>query len=377
MDQTWPQRLIDAREQLGASREQAAAWSQLPVEVVERAEAGAAISSTELEMLCRGLVVSPQAILSGGNPDPKRTPAFFRTAVGPEIHLSAGDLRTLQVVAQVSRMVGYLATELGMPSKIRELRRLEPVQVKREEPWQQGYRLGEAARTKLEKPDQPLLSLRQVFFGLGIHLVELDLSPTLEGASIWQPGGLPVVLLNRRSRRVAYSLSRRAILGHELCHLLHDGGEAEVLTRVSSAEDQGNYTDRLEQRARGFSPAFIAPPKAVLAFWVAQGLDRLPPEERVSRLATTWGLSFEGAIWHARNCELLSQDLADTLAREARAGELPKPSLEGWEEPLANPDPPGENVSALLSGLAAGIVLQAAKADLISEGRCRELLAWR
>ena len=105
MNSAWHHRLKEARELLGASREQVAAWSQVPVEVVARAEAGEAISSTELELICRGLVVAPGAILSGGATDPKRTPAFFRTQVGPEVELSPNDLRTLQVVAQISRMV--------------------------------------------------------------------------------------------------------------------------------------------------------------------------------------------------------------------------------------------------------------------------------
>lgn len=150
MDSAWPDRLKEARVLLGASREQVASWSQVPVEVVAGAEAGEAISSTELELICRGLVVAPGAILSGGATDPKRTPAFFRTQVGPEVELSPNDLRTLQVVAQISRMVGHLAREMGM------------------------------------RP--------------GIHLVEIELSPSLEGTCVWQPGGLPVVLRNRRAR---------------------------------------------------------------------------------------------------------------------------------------------------------------------------------
>lgn len=33
-----------------------------------------------------------------------------------------------------------------------------------------------------------------------IHLVEIELSPSFEGACVWQPGGLPVVMRNRRAR---------------------------------------------------------------------------------------------------------------------------------------------------------------------------------
>ena len=86
-------------------------------------------------------------------------------------------------------------------------------------------------------------------------------------------------------------LSRRAALAHELCHLLHDGGHRE-LTMVSRLDEQ---RQRGEQRANGFAPSFLAP-KA----WASK-VDASDPEKIALELGERWGLSFGGAVWHAKN----------------------------------------------------------------------------
>src|SRR5207249_5663828 len=97
------------------------------------------------------------------------------------------------------------------------------------EPWTQGYELAFAARQRLVPTQVPLDSVQRTLEDLGVHvaLVSFD-AHGLEAASLLEPGSAPVILLNKDSTRVRYPLSRRAILAHELCHLLHDGGEREL-----------------------------------------------------------------------------------------------------------------------------------------------------
>jgi Zn-dependent peptidase ImmA (M78 family) len=215
---------------------------------------------------------------------------------------------------------------------------------------------------------------------LPVHVARVRFSTDdLEGASVWESGATPVILLNERAGRVTYSLSRRAILAHELCHLLHDGGDADIATRVSSSEGRGNYEEAVEQRARGFAPAFLAP-RDQLRSWAGEA--RLPRDPRgfVAEVARHWGLSYEGAIWHAKNTGLIEPNVAAALSAERVLPDLPTDDFEGEEigfpPSMLNPDLPDES-SQLMDGWATRAVVEALESSAISLGRAKELLAWR
>src|SRR5207245_3855952 len=119
-------------------------------------------------------------------------------------------------------------------------------------------------------------------FGVDVALVSVD-ARRMESARLLEPGSAPVILLNKNSSRVLYPLSRRAILAHELCHLLHDGGERElaIISREEGLDNSG-----IEKRANGFAPNFLAPKE-----WVS--VKSSESRSIVLELAETWGLSFE------------------------------------------------------------------------------------
>lgn len=354
--------LLRIRQELGATPEQISAWSGLSTAEILTIEAGAGASIYELDRFCHGLGVDPSEVLGYSAPDPQRTAAWFRSAVGER--LEAADLRLLLSVSGLAQNLHFLQSCLDEESEIFKLRKVEPVQTGQE--WAHGYLLGERARARLEKPNQPIPDLEQLLTRLGVYIAYVELtSPRIEAASLWQADGTPTILLNRKAGRVKYSLARRAILGHELCHLLHDGGEGTAMARVTLEEGEGGYKNQVEKRARAFSPAFLAPRKAAIAWWKRQS----PAKEmraRVSSFAKYWGLSFEGALWHLKNCDLISEE----MVRELRKG--PFEPIEFGGESAASLDE-----TSFTQGWARQLIDRAWHEGVISEGRRRELFEWR
>ncbi len=357
------------REELGASTEQIASWSDISTERIAGIEALGKPSIYEFERICHALGLEPSQVLEESAPDPRRSVAWFRSEVGQR--LDAADLRLLRTVSEVSENLFFLQQRLGEVSPLRQLRRLQPPSVD-QRPWEQGYLLGEDARSKLENPVHPIPDLGTLLNRQGVYIVFAEFSSSrIEAASLWQSNSVPTILLNRKAGKVQYSLARRAVLGHELCHLLHDGGEAEAMARVTFEEGDG-YQQQVEQRARAFSPAFLAPRKQAKAWWKRQGQAR-DLAERILRFAKYWGLSYEGAIWHAKNCRLIAEDVARELNRQESLSETLVTA--DFESPL--PPEIDSPAGLLVQGWAAKLVDRAWNSGVITEGRREELLAWR
>ncbi len=209
-------------------------------------------------------------------------------------------------------------------------------------------------------------------------------SRNIDAASIWEPNAAPIVIVNSKSHVLNHPGAFHASLAHEVCHLLHDAGERDLdLTANVSwgTEGTGNYHDDLEVRARAFAPAFLAP-RDYLRDWHDTLAARLKNNttRMIKVLAETWGFSFEGAAWHAKNCGLIKPAEADRLAGMTRK---PLISLEDFEfredfypPAMLHPDLP-EKAAPLGKGQASIMVMEALEKDHISVGRARELLTWR
>lgn len=134
----------------------------------------------------------------------------------------------------------------------------------------------------------------------------------------------------------------------------------------------------MEQRARGFAPAFLAP-RGQVSEWVAATDLPQDPTGLVTRMAEHWGLSFEGAIWHSKNCRLISSDVADRLDQEHVQPHLPADRFESapisFRPSMVHADLP-ENAAPLIDGWAARLIVDALESATISLGRARELLLW-
>jgi Zn-dependent peptidase ImmA (M78 family) len=343
--------------------------------------AGAPVTTTDYEALCRGLAVDPSAMYRGEDRSPLRTVARFRSATS-QASPSPLDVRLLALAAEQGRILGFLLKLLGRQVVLAS-HRSPAVGQSSHETWKEGYDRGEAARRGLHNVSGPVVDIESLFRELGVHVAKVAFSSSsIDAASIWESGSVPVILLNTKAAGLQHPGILRATLAHELCHLLHDAGEQDVTTLVSWTEGTGNYRESVEVRARAFAPAFLAPRDQVVP-WVAA----LAPEAKesnyalVKNLAECWGLSFEGAAWHAKNCRIVPADDAERLAHSKK-----KPRLDlarftgvgvGSTPPAmihaALPDEP----APLWDGWATEIVLSAMEDDHITVGRARELLTWR
>jgi Zn-dependent peptidase ImmA (M78 family) len=368
-------RLRRRREEFGASVVQTAGWADLEPERLARIEGGSPSASWEFEAICRALAVDSGAMARGLDRTPRRSVARFRSA--PWEEPAPEDFRTLSLAAELGRIGGFLAQEVDRPSRLSSLRSPEPIN-EHEEPWRQGYRLGELARRAMAPQSDPIRNLEELLTDWGVHIARVAFSSTeLDAASLWETDSIPIILLNTRSIRSRSALSRRALLAHELCHLLHDSGERELTTELSWNEGWGNYSTRTEQRARAFAPAFLAPRDEVKHWFKAGSGSRIRlPESKVRRLAERWGFSLRGATWHAKNCGLISPQTAKELDRHS--SDLDHGWSADFEQPIGEADGPlsGGEIAPIADGLLSMLVAEAAAKNVISEGRGREIVTW-
>ncbi|MGA2400248.1 MAG: ImmA/IrrE family metallo-endopeptidase [Syntrophobacteraceae bacterium] len=370
----------ERREAFSADLKEAAQWCGETPNWLEDKEARDDLPVTDFERICRGLAISPTALLHGEGNTPTRSVSRFRAALEDPDILTPTDLRLLATACEIGLALAEVLSAQGEQSPFDRYRDLQ-APLRRLQPWEHGYELGEAARALLAPPEGPIFELEYMLTQLGIHIARTKLStPGIEAASIWESGAVPVILLNTGATRVQYSLSRRAILAHEMCHLLHDGGEADIATRVTCAMGVCNWQEALEQRARGFAPAFLAPRRQVREWANITYLPPRDPAYLVGQLAVYWGLSFEGAIWHAKNCALIESETADGLYAADIQPDMPMDRFEREEigSSLLRSYPElRENLAPLMEGLATKLVVEALENSVISFGRAKELLAWR
>jgi Zn-dependent peptidase ImmA (M78 family) len=312
--------------------------------------------------------------------DARRLPGCFRSHVPDSWEaIPARDARTIALAAELGEVGAFLQGLLAEPTLcLDELRSRVPM-AERDHAWRQGYELGARARSGLEALDptipasRPLRSVQQTLERLGLHVAFVSLDAwSRQAVSVFRPGAMPVVLLNAAHERTRRPLSRRAVLAHELEHLLHDTGEIDL----SPTERQPSpRLEAVEQRANGFAPAFLAPPA-----FVRKRVDRSATAEQIAlQIAREWGFTLEGAVWHAKNVELVSGDDADALIADVawRSGRSRIPGA--WEPEVARDDPRDHgldvDVSPLVGGLVQDLVLRAYRLGEISSGRAREILA--
>ena len=330
-------------------------------------EGGASLSATELIALADALGVSAAALLGTERADSRRSAARFRAPYGLE-KISSADARTLARAAEAGRIHAFLWEKLGRPaSPVTAARRVTAIKA-RPAPWRQGYDLGEAARRKLSPREEPIASMQGWLESVGVLVLELTLEATdVEAASLAEAGASPVIVLNRAVDRVRYTPARRAILAHELCHLLHDAnGERDLLTVVSRQNDASD----VEQRANAFAPAFLAP-----GAWV--GTPGGTPRRIAASVAQRWGLSFEGAAWHAKNLDLISEAEVLTMLATAK-----RPPVETSLEPSIGRTPPDQFGIEAKPGpfghsQLGELAVLAACDEIISRGRAAEIISFR
>ena len=343
-----------------------ATLSVLPEPRVLAIEEGTSQPTTsELVALADALACNAADLARGLADDPRRSVARFRGAVTVKVP-APHDLRILARAAEAGRILASLRGYLGHDDRTLAGLRSPSATSPAMDPWKHGYQLGAAAREQLASDRAALPSVQRLFEQLGIHVADVDFeSEEVEAASLYEIGAAPVILLNRRAARFGYRLSRRAVLAHELCHLLNDGGERDLAVVSVDADPSP-----VEQRANGFAPSFLAPGQ-----WVS--LRAGQPSAMAREVAHGWGLSFEGAVWHLKNLKRITPTEAEVLLDAQR-----KPRIEtDFERPLDRTPPDQFDIDAEPSALALGLLSEtaiiAAAEGVISRGRAAEILSLR
>ncbi len=354
-------RIAKWRDRAGLSLEDVGAIAGLSVTALAEIEAGKqTVSAATFERIARGLGADPSWLLTDEPAkDVGRNVARFRSVAGTPLELVGHDRRLLGMAAEVGRVGYWLAGELGEPPHL-----LHPTPTgfaADGKNWLQGYQLGERARVSARDDHAPVKSVQGLLESLGIHVAFVSFrTADIEAAAVWEPKAVPVILLNKQLERISRVHSRRSVLAHELCHLLHDASvETGLLTSVTRSSQE---SDPAEQRANGFSPGFLAP-----RAWVEEVRE---PGALMTLLITRWGFSVEGAAWHTRNTLRLPEAEATELMQSHRS--MPLARL--VESVARRQDGIRASVSPLMDGLVADRVVEAHEHDLLSRGRAAELL---
>lgn len=355
-------RIAKWRERLGLTPEWVGEASGIEAERCRAIEAGSRVPSTwDLFRIAGALGTDPAMLVRPGDAlgHPTRGTARFRDG-GSFDDLPSTDRRLLSVAAEAGR-VGYALCQWLAVAPSKTHPGSTPLAGAA---WQQGHELGEAARAELEIPAGPIPSVTRTLESLGVHVAHVDFeSEEIEAVSLFEKAALPVILVNQSSSRVRSARPLRSVLAHELCHLLHDATEHHVVTMVTRRSE---HDVDVERRANAFAPSFLAP---------ASMLGEVEPGGLVRELVERWGFSLEGASWHVKNVQRLSEAAAQELRHEA-CGRLqfllePDERVNAGEGAL--PVEPGPLVRGRLSRLVA----QALEAGHLTEGRAVEILRMR
>ncbi|MDO9016321.1 MAG: ImmA/IrrE family metallo-endopeptidase [Deltaproteobacteria bacterium] len=367
MSSVWGNAVRSRRISLGLGLDAVAMLGGMSAAKVEAIEAGAPLSVSELERIAAALATEPAALRRGETEgDPSRGIARFRAPLAGGLP-SPADIRTLARATEAGRVHAFLWDLLRGASQVRALRRVLSLDTSKK-PWEQGYDLGAQARERLVPARRAIPSVQRLFEERGVLVLMLPLeSASIEAASLAQPDASPVVVLNTSLPRMRSPLPRRAALAHELCHLLHDSSAERDLCTVLSERDS---VDPIEQRASGFAPSFLAP-KA----WVHRGTGALPAAVR--RLGESWGLSFEGAAWHAKNLRWCGHEEAAALIGEHRDVVISTP----FEPDVERVDASRAGIEVMRTPFSSSslgdLAIEAAEKGDISSGRAAEIIAFR
>lgn len=166
-------------------------------------------------------------------------------------------------------------------------------------PAEQGRALAHWFRSERSKTKRKKVDPEKFITEIGAEIKEVVLPESdVDALSCWRPGQQPVVLINISSTRNQRISGKRAALAHELCHIIIDYNKKVPFVEVI----KGNYSDQIEQRARGFAAELLMP---------RQELKRQYDTEEsianfVDRMSGSFDVSPEIVAWQIRRSDLFS-----------------------------------------------------------------------
>lgn len=250
---------------------------------------------------------------------------------------------------------------------------------------QQGQRLAESERCRLELGNSPLPEITELLAAQGVRTGVVDLMEDVSGLTLNDRRAGFFVVANRRHHHVR----RRFSFVHEYAHVLVD---RDTFGRVSKASRRD---DLAEVRANAFAANFLLPERGVQAF--LQGLGKGQPSRPsaelfdevgclniegrsapgsqalqlydVVQLAEAFGVSCLSAMYRLRNLRLLTErDLERLKVQEAEGKAV---SIRAF---LDLPTLDHEELRNAFKQRFLGLALEAFRREEISKGKLRELM---
>ena len=160
---------------------------------------------------------------------------------------------------------------------------------------------------------------------------------------------------------ISYTSRRRFTIAHELGHYLWKVALQDFSPDVLFWSATGEAEDSDEERfANAFAAHFLAPADATKSFVAAGELD-MSDAECIMQVAAHFGLSFQATTYRLQALGLIGAEVGDAL-REATSPTALRSFRREWE-PFAE-----------MSHLFRRMVIDAYFEDLLSAGRCAEML---
>jgi Zn-dependent peptidase ImmA (M78 family)/DNA-binding XRE family transcriptional regulator len=374
-------RLRRARENAGLTQETVADAIGVPRTSIVQMEAGKrAVSSLELEKLARlfGRGIEDFVGESPFVDDP--VAVLLRIAPGVA---NGGELATdLRKLANLAREATQLEELLGIQVTRSTSPRYEfRTPSARWEAVRQGKALALEERRRISLGDSPIHEIAEIARSQGIRTTEASMPTNISGLFFHRPDTGPVIVVNADE-----VMPRRAFShAHEYCHSLADR------ERVGTVSRRENSEELAEVRANAFAAHFLMPEEGVKSFLrgvlgkgepsrqnqevFGEGVAPVAVQSRaragsqelqvhdVVRLAQYFGVSYEAALFHLLNLNLLARDRFDSLRAQSSLAKSLRRALQlpDYEH--------RRNLAEQIISLA----LEAHRRDLISKRKVLEL----
>lgn len=379
-------RLAAARENAGLSQEQAASAVGLPRSALSLIESGArALSTLELAGLAK---LYNRAIGHFFDPVDDAPPDLLaHCRVAPEFASRPELCRIVEELMEVCREGILLERVLNRPGRSGPPAYCQSAPKNYAEAVEQGLAVAAEERKRLDLGDSPISDIADLIASQRIWTASTKLPNEMSGLFLRHPDVGLAIIVNETHPNAR----RRFSHAHEYAHALLDRDHSLTVT------SQENSKELIERRANAFAAAFLVPAagvkdlldslragepsrKVYTTYDVAT--DGAPETEKravprsvgitfsqVAMVAHHFDVSYQAACYRLKDLGYMNRDrMTELLAQEDSLGRpylelLPKGKM------LYGSDPDGTD----LRGQILPLIVEALKADEISEGKARDL----
>jgi Zn-dependent peptidase ImmA (M78 family)/DNA-binding XRE family transcriptional regulator len=254
-------RLRAIREACQMTQEEVAHYLGLSRSSVAQMELGnRAITGLELERLAFLFGRDLREFFAEEFQDEDALVALFRA--NPDVAGQLAVVDTLRRCLALGREVTNLERLLGIDRDLGAIASYPlPVPRSKWEAVQQGERIAQAERHRLQLGLAPLANMTELLETQGVRTAQIHLPEDISGVTLIEPNVGLFVVANRRHQM----LRRRFSFAHEYAHVLLDRERRGTISRVADRDSLS------EVRANAFAANFLMPEEGVRQFITALG----------------------------------------------------------------------------------------------------------